>query len=204
MDVISTRDIEKGEEIFLDYGPDWEHAWKKHEEEWASNSKEDRWTFQSAYQWNLKHQTTPHQVDTEGSIPDGILRICYILYEELPDREEIKCDGVSIRKFIAQNDESSAYAGRNAYECKLLSKEGYGGETDVSRCTYRVSIIESTEEGDIEIIIEGIPHNAVWYIDAPYRSDQHNSDAFRHIIGIPEDIWPEAWLNIFDRSDDEL
>mmetsp|Transcript_5727 Transcript_5727/g.8727 ORF Transcript_5727/g.8727 Transcript_5727/m.8727 type:complete len:653 (-) Transcript_5727:597-2555(-) len=204
MDVISTRDIEKGEEIFLDYGPDWEHAWKKHEEEWASNSKEDRWTFQSAYQWNLKHQTTPHQVDTEGSIPDGILRICYILYEELPDREEIKCDGVSIRKFIAQNDESSAYAGRNAYECKLLSKEGYGGETDVSSCTYRVSIIESTEEGDIEIIIEGIPHNAVWYIDAPYRSDQHNSDAFRHTIGIPEDIWPEAWLNIFDRSDDEL
>jgi len=34
MEIVATRKISKGEELFLDYGDDWEEAWQKHLSEW--------------------------------------------------------------------------------------------------------------------------------------------------------------------------
>jgi hypothetical protein len=34
LEVVATRDIAQGEEVFLDYGPEWEAAWQAHVEQW--------------------------------------------------------------------------------------------------------------------------------------------------------------------------
>jgi hypothetical protein len=34
MELVALRDIESGEELFLDYGDDWERSWQHHLETW--------------------------------------------------------------------------------------------------------------------------------------------------------------------------
>merc|ERR1719410_1713704 len=38
-DVIATRDIKQDEEIFIDYGSLWEHAWTRHVHNWQESTK---------------------------------------------------------------------------------------------------------------------------------------------------------------------
>lgn len=40
MEIIASRDIEGGEEIFIDYGEKWEEAWFQHVEKWSCNIAE--------------------------------------------------------------------------------------------------------------------------------------------------------------------
>jgi hypothetical protein len=35
LEIVATRDIEPGEEVFIDYGADWERAWKRHAKAWS-------------------------------------------------------------------------------------------------------------------------------------------------------------------------
>lgn len=39
------------------------------------------------------------------------------------------------------------------------------------------------------------PREAIRFVDKPYKSDQHLDSAFRHEIGIPDDIFPLHWRN---------
>jgi hypothetical protein len=40
-----------------------------------------------------------------------------------------------------------------------------------------------------------VPRNAIGFFDKPGRTDMHLPNAFRHVIGIPNDIFPENWKN---------
>jgi hypothetical protein len=39
----------------------------------------------------------------------------------------------------------------------------------------------------------GVPRDAIRFWDLPYTSDLHLGNAFRHEIGIPDSILPQAW-----------
>ncbi|OEU11016.1 hypothetical protein FRACYDRAFT_246118 [Fragilariopsis cylindrus CCMP1102] len=41
MEIIALRDIKPGEEIFIDYGKEWENAWLEHVKTWNSNDITD-------------------------------------------------------------------------------------------------------------------------------------------------------------------
>jgi len=34
VDIVALRDIQEGEEIFIDYGPEWGNAWMEHQKQW--------------------------------------------------------------------------------------------------------------------------------------------------------------------------
>jgi len=53
MELVVLRDIDAGEEIFLDYGNEWEAAWKKHVEEWEPVEGAD--SYVSAFEMNLQY-----------------------------------------------------------------------------------------------------------------------------------------------------
>jgi hypothetical protein len=46
------------------------------------------------------------------------------------------------------------------------------------------------------ILLQNVPRNAILFVDAPYSSDMFLAGAFRHSIGIPDEIFPSAWRNI--------
>jgi SET domain len=50
---VTTRDIQKGEEVFLHYGVEWEHAWNKHMTQFLESQNRDTDTsYISAAYWN--------------------------------------------------------------------------------------------------------------------------------------------------------
>jgi hypothetical protein len=42
---------------------------------------------------------------------------------------------------------------------------------------------------------EKVPRSAIVFYDKPGRTDIHLPNAFRHVIGIPDDIFPNQWKN---------
>jgi hypothetical protein len=57
MSFVATRDIQKGEEIFLDYGNAWEEAWRKHERAFDERRNLHE-GYISAREWNDLHATS--------------------------------------------------------------------------------------------------------------------------------------------------
>ena len=66
MKLVALRDIEAGEEIFWDYGDEWEAAWQKHVQEWKP--VEGAETYISAFEMN---QQVDHVFRTEAEQEDS-------------------------------------------------------------------------------------------------------------------------------------
>eukprot|EP00978_Attheya_sp_CCMP212_P041684 scaffold242092_cov24-Attheya_sp.AAC.1 len=72
MEFVATRDIHKGEEILIDYGPKWQHAWNTHVQQWTTPS--DAETFFPAAYWNEKETlilTSKEQI--ENPYPSNVV-----------------------------------------------------------------------------------------------------------------------------------
>jgi hypothetical protein len=46
-----------------------------------------------------------------------------------------------------------------------------------------------------------LPREAIRFVDRPYTSDIHLPNAFRHPIGIPDELFPDAWKNLLNKED---
>eukprot|EP00957_Ditylum_brightwellii_P149200 11362033-Ditylum_brightwellii.AAC.1 len=78
MEFVAIKDIKKGEEIMLNYGVEWEKAWKRHvEKDWEPTYGSDMYI--SAYEMNALQNTSFHILRTkdEGAYPFNIEIGCY-------------------------------------------------------------------------------------------------------------------------------
>lgn len=46
------------------------------------------------------------------------------------------------------------------------------------------------------LTISGVPRVAIVFLDHMYSNDQYQRKAFRHEIGLPEEMVPEAWRDL--------
>jgi hypothetical protein len=42
-----------------------------------------------------------------------------------------------------------------------------------------------------------IVREAMRFVDVPYSQDLHLKEAFRHPIGFPDDVFPDAWKGVY-------
>ena len=49
--------------------------------------------------------------------------------------------------------------------------------------------------GERHIVTE-MPREAICFTDKPYSTDQYLATAFRHEIGLPEGVFPTAWMDL--------
>merc|ERR1712238_610694 len=73
-DIIASRDILPGEEVFIDYGIDWELAWEKHVENWIPPSVES-YTPISQLNSSIPILRTPKELET-NPYPDNAQMVC--------------------------------------------------------------------------------------------------------------------------------
>jgi hypothetical protein len=89
MDVVATRDIREGEEIFLDYGKEWQQAWQKHAsafESLRSKFSEADMTYVSAERLLASLGGSPWKTTLEEGVdpyPDNVETFCF--YEQHDD-----------------------------------------------------------------------------------------------------------------------
>jgi SET domain len=197
MDVVALRDLAEGEELFLDYGDAWEAAWKRHVESWTPPEASGSYVYAVARNRDLE-APLPTQSELEGGQhPD-------------PDPDvELMCSAI----FLDDVDWKSHYPDRLS---EYLAKETLFGETNTYKCditsrrrdvhgNYLYSAVAWTwdpakDPNAVDLYeyatVVGVPRQAFAYFQRPYRSDTFLPTAFRHPIGIPDDLFSRGWRNV--------
>jgi len=190
LDVVAIRDIREGEEIYIDYGIEWERAWEKHVRKWKPFSPHKIYKY--VYPWDEmnKHNKPIKPYRTTSELEDhpyahNLMVIC--------DTKNI----YSGREARMEWRRSSHWPESNA-ECNILSRI-YNAEQETY--LYEVQLWPSgdhtTEDGTPTIFVDyDVPHSAIRLVDRPYHGDQFIPNAFRHPIGFPEELTPTFFRNI--------
>jgi len=191
MEVVATRDIKEGDEIFIDYGDDWQDAWDEYTKEWESKYKANpEWPLK-ADDMNKEYRNKPFKTAEERKAdpyPVGVRLACFVEWEEVEDGQPRKNrKGKDIASWIAPK-EYKDYTGANMFDCRVLERSE---QLENGLWNYTIS-------GDMQI--ENVPHAAIMFVDSPHAGDIHHEGAFRHPIGIPDEIFPQSWRDIRDEE----
>lgn len=191
MELVATRNIKEGEEILIDYGKEWQAAWDAHVKEWdakvASGEIKSEWPLR-ALDMNQEYRGTNKPYKTLAELekdpyPENVTTYCFLnaaLYEN-EDEDAPKPWMEPAKGTIFNTD--YLYPCNMTHRTEML-KDG----------SYNYTVVTGKT---INLKISDVPQKAVTFLDKPETSDQFFRGAFRHAIGIPDDIFPKGpWRNL--------
>lgn len=195
LEMVALRDISKGEEIYLDYGNEWEEAWKTHVDNWRPNPSD------------VKHYAHKMNADARFAIirtleeqktdpyPESIFTSCY--YKLSP----IAIDKLEMSKQSVGTFDSGMIAPKNIRPCIVIQRHGIPSRSEAHNdMIYTVHIMNRPTLDAAQRIPRGhrhfvnVPRNAILFSEKTYTSDQHLRNAFRKEIGLG-DAFPVQWID---------
>jgi hypothetical protein len=191
MDIVATKDIERGDEILLYYGEEWEEKWTSHIARWESSQKN--------FTDTLRIQTT---VDLNSIEKEEMIKTIAELEEEpLPEHIMTRCGfalpGEDVQGSTGVGTVIKGYSAADPkfVPCEILDVEPLEG-TD--RYMYRAKVEHRSPQGDVTLysVKYDSSQNFMRYTDKPYTRDYYSKGAFRHEIGLSEGIMPDHWLDL--------
>lgn len=225
LEVIATRDIMPGDEIFLDYGLEWEAAWNQHVHSWEEsdympeprlsvtllNEKVERGLPLEHLVANTLHAKEGDHMD------DYLMTTC--MYEVSHSDEH----PIYETKHLWANDddktllENYAFVGDDYFfeggyqeaevdvywPCIVLKQDNDNNDETDSDITYTVRILPSFfhdeplwARNEQPRILVKYPLSSIRYFPRPYHSDQHIQNAFRHYMVLPDAMVPDHWKTL--------
>jgi len=197
LELVASRPIKMGEEIYLDYGRDWEDSWWKHVQQiWKPNSKH----YIPSYVMDDAIKIIRSESEQkEHPYPKNLFTSCFYRYSDRTEEErdtaksEHKKDSLtSFRWHLTKG----LYDLKNLRPCQILKRI----EDKSGHSVYAVRMLNRPGLNDGEMIPEDelhivthIPRSAIRFSDKAGTTDQHLKDTFRHEIGLREDLIPAAW-----------
>ena len=181
LELVTTRDIEPGQEIFLDYGDDWEKAWQEHVRNWKP--VEGAEIYQSAESFNQDPSPLRTEFEQLKAPYPGNVGIKFD--EAFRDRKAWKLAEKMGRLEMWKEDSQGAYV-----NCEILRYKETNGTF------YYTIATQEKKEHEKAVLIKDLPREAFVFEDRPYTSDLFLPNAFRHDIRIPDDLFPAAWKNL--------
>lgn len=187
MEVVASRAIEPGEEVFIDYGSEWQEAFERHSKSWKVISGDDA-QYRSATAINARDNGPVSTVsETEyDSYPDNVETLCYagvVDWDEVNDGEVVDWTEPSDRDWQVKD---------RPVRCDVMSNK---------EDKYSVIAYMGDEDNDKEVTIDNMPRNAITYVDALYSTDQYLKGTFRHEIRVPDGMFPKIWLDLDNGED---
>lgn len=213
MDIVALHNIVPGEEIFMDYGVEWENAWQKHVKEWKvmepvmSAKEANDANYQSAPPaFIVTGDLRPTPKDKNKHLFAGCLywKTSWdshrIWSEENPEWTNLT-DAEILQKY---SDNGSQYVGsyRKHYgmaywPCLVVRPE------DETKSTFIVRILQNPfmdeqpwEEHHLPRFLTNYPRKSIHFFVRKNKADQYLPGVFRHKIGIPDEIFPSHWKNL--------
>ena len=214
MEVIALRSIQPGEEIYVDYGEEWEEAWFRHVKEWKPPERTiDPWI--TAAQANGEESILPAFIsgDLRKSVDHPHLFTGCRYWTTDWEEHEVFAEANPTWNQLSDEDLLEMYADSgNEYDgsylrhsdrvhwpCSVLKDDQDG--------TYTVRIHQSDwyEETpwhvkELPRLLKKYPRSSIHYFVKPYHGDNHLKSAFRHPIGIPDEILPKQWKTHYKDS----
>ncbi|KAL7484298.1 hypothetical protein ACHAW6_009942 [Cyclotella cf. meneghiniana] len=228
LEFIAIRDINEGEEILIDYGKDWQNVWELHVTQWAPVDPEKDfnnytlWTKVSStnagkaiyrraefYKVDNAPIKTIKEQDTDP-YPRNVVFKCRVdvdigigNYTYAP-----KTTPFYKRKWVL-NDMKVDH--KNSRKCNIVERRDVSSDDDEyydHPFLYTVELnYVRKNQGQRTIyenqVITAVPFRAIDFVNEKYSSDMFLKNAFRHEMGLPDGLWPKAWMNLVPKADDQ-
>jgi hypothetical protein len=221
-------------QIIVDYGTGWEEAWNNHIKEWGKhdlNSSDDSKINKAAREMNNQNITFDILENKRWS--NEIFTACLFWEDDQDDLIEFnnidmndwsKLSDLDVLSHFAQDGSKFLdYGGIKSYwPCVVISTDLHVGEysksnKEPSQASYMVRIFpphwEATGKNAEHLpprFLTNYPRSSISFFTKPYKSDLHLPKAFRHYIEIPDEIFPQQWMNRksrkhnYNQSEDEF
>ena len=190
IEIVALRDIKEGEEVLMDYGPEWQTAWNAHLKTWEQHVKKgdlpNPWPIR-ALDLNEEYKTKAYPTIKEGAeYSENIRQMCFLVVQDVKEEPGVKRWAVPKKGTVYDND--------NLFDCAVLERIELEEAPASAAYNYTVEWYDDEEDGTKVI---HVPHDAIVFVDKPLTSDQFITQAFRHHIGIPDDVFPTGpWRNL--------
>ncbi|VEU38802.1 unnamed protein product [Pseudo-nitzschia multistriata] len=178
-DYVALRDIKEGEEITMDYGDEWDQAWKDHVASWTPPENAEEYVHSSKFETD--YLRTPDEL-LEEPYPWNLHTLCTEYYTKKPGDLE--------------NSYSSTFVSDRAEQllpCRVLDRISLEDDDEEEDYLYTVEI--QTSENSV-VVVHDYPRsdNGIQLYDKAYSPMWHMKEAFRHKIAVPDDVFPENWM----------
>lgn len=194
LEFVATKNIKVGDEIFLDYGTSWEKAWREHVNKWRpiDVEKDDALLYPNVFDSANKMIKTIREQQM-SPYPENFFTSCYYRYQKRQSGHQ---------DTIRYNDTKTTLHDENLRPCMILDRHEYyqNGEKEF---LYTVGIQNRFGLSEAQRIPQGekhivghVPRHAIKFSSKVFTSDQHLEKAFRHAINVPDDIYPDKWLDL--------
>ena len=215
LDIIALRDIQPGEEIFIDYGEEWESAWENHLSSWNSSGSNLVTLTEFIQNYNDTFRTEIELID--DPYPANIATSCFfwvnstaedlqgnsntVINPELQIEIKEAIEKYSFRGDYLHSKTPADGVARAEYPCKVLDRE----RGNSNRYTVQIFMRSSMDNDDWQgerngkhypCIVTEFPVQFINFVHRPHTSDQHLKSAFRHHIVFRDDLFPIQWKDI--------
>lgn len=196
-DMVATRDIEIGEEVYLHYGNDWEQKWNEYIANWKVDPENYGYIPASVLNKQVEWLRTREELAYDP-YPPNVFTGCF-----LPDLDSgnKKNTGPKEWRYSPGMFDDAA----NVDECEVIARETKADPVEINSqrdsyspplVTYTVSIARPYEPHLGPLEVKGVPRTAIVFFDHMYSNDQFLRHTFRHEIGLPDEMVPEAWRDL--------
>lgn len=186
MELVAIEHINEGDEVFLDYGDEWEKAWLKHVDNWVSDSN-----YVSANDLNTQ-QDSRLQTAFDCLVdpyPTNVILQCNEAFQFASWTQNLYHNKTSTerKEFI----EGVRERVDGWFECDILSYN----ESDAMYRAVMYSVKKAKKGTGRTEVVEQVPREGFRFVDTPYTGDMVYHRAFRHDLRIPDHMLPLAWRN---------
>lgn len=182
MELVALRDIQLGEEVTIDYGIHWSQAWDDHV----------RHYHDLAVQGNSYQNTNPAVLAQD--LNANVLKPIRTIHEQ-EDKPYPPC----IRTACHSQEHNGTYVYtiqdfENLRYCHIHHRVWKGNQYWYD-AKMEPSEFHGQSKVDPDGLVTDIPRYAIRFVVGEYCSDLHFPYAFRHEIGVPDDLYPDIWLD---------
>ena len=193
-DYVALRDIEEGEELFLDYGDSWEGDWLEHVDDFSEAAAKDEVgaRYASGEYLNQQHADMPMRTIDEQ------------IFDPYPDYLQTRCHPM-LRWTAAQETPYHWRTKDYGHPCRVLARYLEDNEHWYTvQMEIRPEDDEDDDDDDDDETLKGVtwieradvPRSGIHFFDKPGHTDMHLPNAFRHSLGIPDAMIPDVWRNL--------
>jgi len=179
-ELVATKDINEGDEILLDYGNDWDNAWKKHTQQWnarRNNKDGDQYYLETSQSYNNNTELLRAVLHNEKSLPSHLQLMGYYIFQKTDKwKKYYRRWGDDFADLILGDSIS--------YVCEITKFSQDPKSSEDFRYWARYP-------EDNETLVQ-VPLAAFTVTEKPHYHDEYY---FRHDIRIPDDLMPDVWRN---------
>jgi hypothetical protein len=197
MELVATREIGPNEEIFIDYGSNWESRWSDHVQKWSPPLEEEYikdYVAASVLNERMEWIRTNDELEDDHPYPPNIMTVCFVGHIRVKNEEN----------FVWMYNEHIYAQKEDIRPCHVLEREGdidledaFDRSSSVKpvEILYTVSVEMGEDHGGSQVFVN-VPRKAIKFYDHQYTSDLFLRTAFRQEMDLPDAMVPKAWRDL--------